>query len=440
MSAAPRKSERIAETLRQDPHAGLDDLRRARMERQFLEAARARAGQALAAVAPQAERRSAGPGSVGRGRVVGAIGLGVALAAAAAAWLALRPSEAPRYAVHGAAAAGSAGGSEGTIQAGTELALASGESASVELFDLGVEVSERSRLRVEAVSLSDVRVALGTGEARFAFHPRDRGHQHVAISTPSARIEIVGTELTVRVDERGTSVEVHEGVVRVIPTSGEVELVRAGSAVTVPPAVVAEAEVGALEDAPTLEAAVLGGAGLGGEAVLAEGSTLADVGELVGPEETSGMEEGDAAAEVIEAAVPVVPAAPSERERLEAAIELSEQRDPSADGIFLDLAAHARSRAIRAEAWTNLGDVRARRHEHAAALEAYERAVDLSAGANRDNAIYAVARHLDREMHDASRARAGYARYLTEYPRGANAGTARTRVCALGGAEGIACE
>jgi hypothetical protein len=346
MSAAPRKSERIAETLRQDPHAGLDDLRRARMERQFLEAARARAGQALAAVAPQAERRSAGPGSVGRGRVVGAIGLGVALAAAAAAWLALRPSEAPRYAVHGAAAAGSAGGIEGTIQAGTELALASGESASVELFDLGVEVSERSRLRVEAVSLSDVRVALGTGEARFAFHPRDRGHQHVAISTPSARIEIVGTELTVRVDERGTSVEVHEGVVRVIPTSGEVELVHAGSAVTVPPAVVAEAEVGALEDAPTLE---VGGAGL------AEGSTLADVGELVAPEETSGMEEGDAAAGPVEAAGPVVPAGPSERARLDAAIELSQLRDPSADAILVDLAEHARSRSIRALAWTELG-------------------------------------------------------------------------------------
>lgn len=415
MSAAKKQSEELAAFLRSDEAHGLDDLHRARLERQFLSAARERsvdAGilQPVSLAPPKAKRTG----------VRWAGGAVAVLAAAALGWLALRPTEeAPRYAVRTDDTGGEV---EGPIEPGTELALAAGEAASVELFDLAVNVSERSRLRVEAVSLRDVRLALSEGDARFAFHPRDRGHQSVTIRTPSARIEIVGTELTVRVGPEGTEVTVHEGVVRVIPTVGEVQLVRAGDSITVPVAVAALAPgavraggEGSPENVLGMDEGTPAAGDLG--AGHAEGAAPTDATEGHATESRAEDSEAEPRSEL-----------DADRARLRRAVALLDQRQrAAADAIFEDLAEHASSRSVRADAWTYLGVSHALGGDRAAARAAYEHAVALSVGEDRDNALYELTR-----MADPEGAQAAWARYLAEYPRGNHAASARRHLCDLG--------
>jgi ferric-dicitrate binding protein FerR (iron transport regulator) len=410
MSARPTTSERVVEALRREP--GLDELHKARLERRLL----------ASVAAPSPARR---PAAASRIRLAAAGGLTLLAAAAAVLLWTGRESEAPRYAL------ASAGGVDatGAVSAGTELALAAGESADVRLFDLAVSVRERSHLRVEAVSVADVRLALTAGEARFAFHPRDRGHQHVAIRTPSARIEIVGTELTVRASEAGTEVLVHEGVVRVIPARGDAVLVRAGQSW-------GEAPLPPGEGPPAGEAARA--------ADPVDGARAADLPEP--PEGAGGVEPPGAEAAGLDEAVPdeAVPdeAVPDEGAS-EAALAGAPRRSAAerlaraetltgaaAERLLLGLVDDpGASREERAEAWALLGDLRRDRPERA--LEAFARAERLARGALRANAIYEQARLLDRGLRDAARARAEYERYLAEFPAGPNAAAARARLGAL---------
>jgi len=403
MSAQPTTSERVVEALQRAP--GLDELHKARLEKQLL--------AAIGAAAP-VQRPAAG--SL---RLRAAAG-GVALLAAAAAlllWTAREP-EAPGYAL------ASAGGADatGVVSAGTELVLAAGESAEVTLFDLAVSVRERSRVRVEAVSLADVRLALTDGEARFAFHPRDRGRQHVAIRTPAARIEIVGTELTVRASAAGTEVVVHEGVVRVIPARGEALLVSAGQSWRG-----AAPEGGALDARGAEADDAASGAEVPGPV---EGASAAEVpGPVEGASAAASAATLDEAAPGEEARAATAASAPalSAAERLARAETLS---GPLAERLLLGLVDDpAASRDERAEAWALLGDLRRDRPERA--MEAFARAERLARGALRANAIYEQARLLGRGPHDAARARAEYERYLAEFPAGPNAAAARARLTAL---------
>jgi ferric-dicitrate binding protein FerR (iron transport regulator) len=431
MSAVPKlQSQLVAEALRRDD-APMDELRRARGERLFLAAAAAQAHSPLtAAIDPPATRRA--PARSAKVLWVG----GAVLAAAAGLFLALQLTStppdvgpAPSYAVRSTHDDAS---SAGPVVAGTELALSAGESAAVTLHDLSVSVSERSRLSVEALSIEDVRVALSNGEARFAFHPRDRGHQHVAIRTPSARVEIVGTELTVRVSERGTEVEVHEGVVRVIPTVGDATLVHAGSSLVVPMAV---AIVGA---AARDEDAMGSGAGEPEAAVIE--APVAALG--LASEDFEGMVSGTSAAseggdaEALEAVE-----VPSDRDllaRAEALLDREEER--RAEPILEQLVAGAAHRADRAHAAMMLGDLRQSSRDYRGALRAYDRAFALARGPIRAHALYEHGHILDRELHDLAAARADYVRYLTEFPDGPNADQTHRRLCELGGADGIACD
>lgn len=428
MSAVPKlQSQLVAEALRREDERGepLDELRRARGERLFLAAATQQAQSPLTAAvdAPAARRTSK------------AIWIGGSLALAAGVLLALHftSSEAPpSYAVHSGGDAASAG----PVVAGTELALSAGETASVTLHDLSVSVSERSRLSVEALSIEDVRVALADGEARFAFHPRARGHQHVAIRTPSARVEIVGTELTIRVSERGTEVVVHEGVVRVIPTVGEAELVYAGSSLVVPVYVAARA----LEpvDAVASDAA-LGSGGDGAERVsppefsegMVSGTSAAGVGGDVESPDT----------EPIESPIADSSDAPSDRVLLARAESLLDREDDARAEVILEqLVAGAARRADRVHAAMMVGDLRQSSGDYRGALRAYDQAFALARGAHRAHALYEHGRILDRELHELAAARADYVRYLTEFPDGPNADQTHRRLCELGGADGIACD
>lgn len=405
MSAAPDNSDRIAAALKSE--GTLDDLRKARLEKQFLAAAMGEVRPSLTSVpvppARQTPRRGAWAAAAGA----------LALAAAVLLWMRAGMDETPRYAVSSAAGTASATGSNGTAQAGTELALAAGEHAEVELFDLAVSVGERSRFRVDAVSLSDVRVSLVSGEARFAFHPRDRGHQHVAISTPAARVEIVGTELTVRATGSGTDVTVHEGIVRVIPTAGgEALLVEAGHSVSVAAPEFATAE----PEAPSAE---LGpGPGDVGPGALA--------GEMVG-------ELAPGAETVATEVAPVETVAPTAAELLARGDALLDRHAyVEAERVLRPVATDgSAARDDRASAWRTIGESRAARHDVAGALEAYEHEVDLSRGVDRANAIYERAQLLER-AGDLARARAELTRYLEEHPDGPNATRVRARLEALG--------
>lgn len=415
MSAAPDNSDRIVAALKSE--GTLDDLRKARLEKQFLAAAMGEVRPSLTSVPVPPARKTPR-----RGAWAAAAGA-LALAAAVLLWMRAGTDETPRYAVSsshvgsasGAASSGTA--SNGTAQAGTELALAAGERAEVELFDLAVSVGERSRFRVDAVSLSDVRVSLVSGEARFAFHPRDRGHQHVAISTPAARVEIVGTELTVRATDTGTDVTVHEGIVRVIPTAGgEALLVEAGHSVTVAAPELAAAE----PEAPSAELGPgpgdVGAGALAGEVV----------GELAPGAETTAPSD----AETVETEIVAAPTAAELLARGDALLDRHAYAE--AERVLRPVATDgSAARDDRASAWRTIGESRAARHDVAGALEAYEREVDLSRGVDRANAIYERAQLLER-AGDLARARAELTRYLEEHPDGPNAARVRARLEALG--------
>jgi|GEM_PF-2807590 len=452
MSAVPKlQSQLIAETLRRQDDCQdtlpLDELHRARSERLFLAAAAQQARSPLTAAVdptgswptrPSTARRMPKAMWVGGMWVGGAV-----LAAAAGLFLSLHVTAPdaeplPSYAVRSSHDAASAG----PVVAGTELALSSGESASVTLHDLSVSVSERSRLSIETVSVEDVRVALADGEARFAFHPRARGHQHVAISTPSARVEIVGTELTVRVSARGTEVEVHEGVVRVIPTIGEATLLHAGSSLVVPLAVASIEPSTRDEGSPALAAAALHAASdAEAEALVGEAALDAELGPAP-HEDFEGMVSGtsavsmggdEAPSETIEV--------PSDRDLLARAESLLDrEEDTRAVPILEQLVAGAAHRADRVHAAMMLGDIRQSSGDYRGALRAFDQAFRLSRGAERANALAEHARILDRDLHDTTAARADYARYLTEFPAGPNADQIQRRLCELGGADGITCE
>lgn len=447
-AAAKSQSERIASILRDEDArlagpgaregdsrteaAGLDALRRARLERQFLDAARKRGEDGV----PTA--RAAEPATRSARRRAMVVGSFVAVTAAAAlAMLSLRSEPSPTYAVRSVGAAPSGLVTGGPIVAGTELALAGGESATLTLFDLTTEVSERSRFRVEALSRDDVRVELATGEARFAFHPEERGRQHVAIRTPAARIEIVGTELTVRVGEGGTEVTVHEGVVRVIPEVGDVALVHAGSSLAVPRAVTASTPEAATEAGPTEAQPTEAALGAGADEPHEEIPGMGDTG-------TTAAGEGGTPSPAADVDVPMEDAAdeeaPSDAARLHRAEELLDRHErAAAERLLADVAATALSRADRASAWRLLAESRETARDYDGALNAYEREYALARGEARANSVYERALILEARLHDEVRARAEWLRYLTEFPDGPNASGARVRLCALGGAEGVDC-
>lgn len=234
--------ETLAEALKDDAPR-MDDLRRARLERRVI--ARSHGASTSQELAPI----SAGPAVVRPlaqtrgGRV--AIGA-LALAAAAIIGFVVRGAigssgaEAPRFAIGSAFET-----REGTLTNGARFELASGEEGRLEIGDVTAEVRDGGAVEVRSIDPNDVRLVLDRGTAELAFHPHERGRQHLRIVTPSADVEVVGTIFTVHVDDAGTAVSVREGTVRVTARAGDVVLVHAGESVTVPRATTVAAAPGA---------------------------------------------------------------------------------------------------------------------------------------------------------------------------------------------------
>lgn len=407
MSAVEKTpSARIADVLREDAPV-LDDLHRARLERRFVEAAAARTSANDAPKSMRAPRRT---------RVV-AGAAAVAFAAAAAVYLVAFREEGPHYTIEHATGE--------SIAAGTHLELGPADVAHAEVHHLSLTASASASIHFTTVEEADIRLSLERGTASFAFHPEERGAERVTIETPSARVEIVGTELSVHVDPSGTIVTVSEGRVRVVPVDGtEPSFVSTGEAVHVPappePTTAATDEV--------LEGAALPtGSG---------GPTDAEAVEAVATLEeapTEPIPEVDVATEVeaTEVTTGVMEPELSLEDRLERAEERLGTDRAGARRELRELAGVAQPRAIRVEALLQLGDSYREANEHELALEAFANAARIGRGTESGAlAIYDRARLLER-MGRTDDARAGFESYLATYPDGANAAQARARLADL---------
>jgi ferric-dicitrate binding protein FerR (iron transport regulator) len=402
MSVAHKSaSARAAELLRDAP---LDDLHRARLERRFVEAASARTSANGAPPATVTARRWTRP--------AGAIACAT-LAAAAIYALAFR-SPGPHYTIAHASGA--------EIVAGTHFEIGPADVVTAEVHDLALTATASASIRFDAVSEDDIRLSLERGTASFAFHPEVRGEEHVTIETPSARVEIVGTELSVRVDASGTEVTVSEGRVRVVPTDGrEPSFVSTGEALHVSPTapVSTTTTSSTAGDVPAVD----------GEPTLAATGVAAPTPADVVVPEPGELEPAVGAADPVEE-VAVVPGL-SLDERLARAEERLETDGPGARRELRELAAAGNPRSVRVEALLLLGEAYRAVGQNEEALEAFARASRIGRGTpsgasaifDRASLLAAMAREAD--------ARAGFEAYLVEYPGGANAAQARSRLAAL---------
>jgi ferric-dicitrate binding protein FerR (iron transport regulator) len=409
MSARPSESRALAEMLRE--HAPLpDDLARARMEQRVL--------------ASMGERRP-------RRRSMRAVFAGGAVALAAAAAIAIvllsepSPPSAPvaRFERHDA----SASIERGTLEEGSSLRTEANEIAELRAVDSRVRVEGASRLRIATLARDHLALELDAGAERVAFHPRERGREHVTIETPSARVEVVGTVFRVEVRGGDTHVSVSEGTVRVVPLGGGApRLVHAGQETRVeeqarsgpsdePTAAIEpepqpETEPASASSSPAIEQ---------GEA--ARASDVERAGDTREPAESAPAEREERA--------PVDPrAALAEASRL-----IGARHTARAMPILRELTRPNVPASIRTEAWLRIGDVSERADRLRQAARAYEHAERVGRGTSQaHNAIFALARLQDRRLHDADAARASYERYLTQAPEGALASQARTALCRLG--------
>ncbi len=396
MSGRERGSEAAAELLRAHPPT-LDEVATARGERQLLTAAAKPRAAAQDGPASTASRRG--------GRWVA----GVGIAAAAALLLWLRPWASPdeqrvaRFELREVDATSQ----RGTLEVGSILETGQGEVAEVAVDDSRVRLAPGSRMRIATLSEGRTDLELERGEVTVEFHPRQRGREHLTVSTAHARVEVVGTVFTVRARETETDVEVREGVVRVVPLrAGGPRELHAGESATV--------------GAPQPSAAASPSAGSPSEANGEPGREAASEPERVVP-----AAEGEA---------PAPPRPPSPAERLATARRwLTHGRVDRAEPELRAVLAARAPAAVHAEAATLLGDLtqRSGRLEEAASL--YARAATLGeGGVVGHNAIYALARLQERRLRDRAAARASYARYLDEAPEGALASQARHALCRLG--------
>lgn len=400
MSGRERGSEAAAELLRAHPPT-LDEVAKARGERQLLTAAAKPRAAAQDGTASTASRRG--------GRWVA--GVGIAAAAALLLWLRpwASPDEQPvaRFELREVDATSQ----RGTLEVGSILETGQGEVAEVAVDDSRVRLAPGSRMRIATLSEGRTDLELERGEVTVEFHPRQRGREHLTVSTAHARVEVVGTVFTVRARETETDVEVREGVVRVVPLrAGGPRELHAGESATV--------------GAPQPSAAASPSAGSPSEANGEPGREAASEPERVVP----------AAEEAAEGEAPAPPRPPSPAERLATARRwLTHGRVDRAEPELRAVLAARGPAAVHAEAATLLGDLtqRSGRLEEAASL--YARAATLGeGGVVGHNAIYALARLQERRLRDRAAARASYARYLDEAPEGALASQARHALCRLG--------
>lgn len=400
-------SSQIAEAMRQTP-AQLPEMHRARLERNLVEAWRARGAHAV----PLPRARL----GLSRAAWVGSIAASAALGVAVGFAVLRQPDSASQSP---AAQAGSVAHfdlviGDGAVQSGTVVAgqvLESGKHGHIEvsLAQSRVDIAPESRVRFERLDHDELRLSLVQGRVDVAFHPEHRGEQHLSVETSAARVLVVGTQFAVETTaNRETRVSVSEGVVRVEPRRGGAALlVHAG------------------------EQTIVGG----------------EREQHLAPIDATQLPAALPEPITHESSVASRAAAVGLRRRAKAAVKLRSDYDAkleSARQLLLE-GKHAAARdklqrmtessvppstrvealVLTAESYTAQGQV-------PRAAAAYRRAVEAAprepAG---HNALFALARLLDRYTEDDESAASAYREYLAKAPHGALARQARDALCRL---------
>jgi len=423
---ARRAHERVTEALRAD-EPRLDDLTRARMERRLVESvARGRRGDGTDGGEAGASKRSGG--SRRRAWIAGG-----ALAAAAVAlvvWLGggegveVAETEASSPATFTSFQDGETV-RRGAFAEGESVRTVEGQRVEVRLADARVDVTPGSVARFVRFDRELVRVALSEGAVEVEFHPARRGEQSLTVSTPAADVEVVGTVFRVEVDrDRATTVRVEDGVVRVVPTGGgEPRLVHAGEAAHVP--------LGSATAAGPGEEASGGVGSTGtGTGTVTVTSTSTSVGTSTGTgtatdDGSTGTEPGSAATDDGASAADdgpeeAAPAADATELSMDARFDLANlyvERGQlrQARHVLYAIARSPARRAHRVRAWNDIAASYERERAFSQAAEAYRRAAQAGRRtAEGRNALYALARVLDRQVGDPAGAKAAYKRYIDQ--------------------------
>jgi TolA-binding protein len=403
--------ERVAFAMREEEQP-LDDVNRARLERNLVEAWRARSARSVALP-------SAKP-SFSRSVWIVSLAASAAFGAILAFMLLREPSEVASIPAE-VPARFDLVIDDGSVQSGflTEgQVLESGQHGRVEvaLEQSRVDVAPDSRVRFERLGRKELRLALMKGRVEVAFHPERRGEQHMSIETRSARVLVVGTQFSVDVDGQGnTQVSVSEGVVQVVPRGdGETQFVRAGERIEVP-----------IQAAREIERAVREGIEnrLRAEPEASEPEAIVPAGN--GLPEGRGSRRQQCAQEN-----------QSDR-RLESARTLLLQGKHSAarerlrklaKKNTLPTSSRVEALVLIAESYTSQGQI-------PRAAETYREAIKIAphhpAG---HNAMFALARLNERYADDRSAAGTVYREYLASAPKGALAAQAREALCRMGDA------
>jgi hypothetical protein len=266
-----------------------------------------------------------------------------------------------------------------------------------------------ARGQVIGEALHDASVRLDQGELFVDFQPLRRGAEHLAIDTPSARVEVVGTAFLVRVAADGaTRVEVTHGVVEVLARATSVRRrVTAGTSI----------DVGAVVAASSQRAP---------EAVVARASEPMPAANPAAPPVAQAPRA--ASPDTYNSIATVADARPaaSTLPSLESALAALD----AGDAAPCERLAGNGARAVRLDALEALADRHERRGAAEAAAAAYAKILALDPrGARGATALFARASLRERTAQPG--AADDFARYLAEHPRGALAAQARTHLCAL---------
>ena len=407
---APSQADRLASALARED-SRVDDVTIARMERAVLGAWRSRASRVESFPVRRRPKRLL---SVG---VLAAAAFGATAAGAILGLFLVEQSDTPALVDGGAQFEMQLG--EGALQRG---ALAEGQTLEsgryghirVDIGHTRVEMEPDARVRFDRISPQHIDLTLLEGTIAAHFNPEHASARQMAVETRSARVVVVGTRFTVAVDGQGnTQVAVREGIVDVVPRTGATERLLAGQRTEV-----------LLDGGDSTERAVREALTAQLEA-LSEAEVTAD-----GSAETLDDEAGAA-----EQAVDAVAVAQNIEQRLEQARRLLRQGRHQAARLRLRrLAAEGSARSgSRAEAMTLMAESFTAQGQISDAAEAYQSAAELAPTASvGHNAVFALARLLERYTRDREGAVAAYERYLRRAPAGALAGQARRALCALG--------
>jgi TolA-binding protein len=288
--------------------------------------------------------------------------------------------------------------------------LESGKHGHIEvsLAQSRIDIAPESRVRFEKLEHDELRLSLVQGRVDVAFHPEHKGEQRLSVETSAARVLVVGTQFAVETTaNRETRVSVSEGVVRVEPRrGGQALLVHAGEQVTVG----AEREqqlskepseasqLPAARPEPIPREPSINGRSARVRKSKADSSTKSDYEARLENARQLLLQGKHAAA----------------REKLERMTERSVPPSTRVEALVLT-----------AESYTAQGQV-------PRAAAAYRQAVEAAprepAG---HNALFALARLLDRYTQDNDSAAAAYREYLAKAPHGALARQARDALCRL---------